>query len=573
MNIIGKLWRFCLLGLVICSLIVISDWSALAQGSADDPLTSPSPEVVEAEPESQSTDSDESDSAVVRLGDRELFTFSTSLGPQQPQDRATAASENILEFASNFELPVDWIQVNSIEAAELVVADDTLLFALLSEDAAAANQPLPEYAQTVVDRVKTEIVAFREERTLEQRVVNTVKALVATLIVILILWATNKLHRIIQRQINRWQDQSLESIRFQRLEFLSNRQIDRFVDFLLRGIHLIICLIILYLYIPFLLSCFPATRPLARTLLDAFLAAIGAVSNGFIGYLPNLITIIVFVFIGYWVNRISRMFFNALDRGIVTIPGFYQEWAQPTANIFSFFIFASTIALIFPLFPASDSASFQGVSIFIGALLTLGSSTAIANVISGIISVYTRAFQLGDRIDVNGVKGEVVDKTLLSVQVLTPDNEVVTIPNSSVISNNVINYAASYRDFKKPLVLRTTVTLGYDVPWRKVYDVLTKAALATDGVLPEPPPVVRQTSLDDYYPSYCLKACTIEPKRMEVIYSQLHENIQDKCNEADIEILSPGYTAIRDGNVTTIPSDYLDEEYQAPGFRLDSARD
>jgi small-conductance mechanosensitive channel len=573
----SKLQRCFIIGLMTSLLIVASGWSVFAQISSGEafPLAQETPVETDADAESpsQPSASPASGRAVVMLGDRELFTFEAALGSVSPEDRAANASKNILGFAQDSRQLVDAMELTSIEAAQLIVANDVLLFALTEADADAAGQPLTAYAQETLNQVTTAVSDFRQDRTTEQKAFSVLKAVLSTAAAILILWGIYKLLNLIRQQINQWQDRSLETIRFQRLEFLSNRQIDRIIEFLLRTFYLALCLIILYLYIPFLLGSFPATEPLAQGILDTFWQAVGTVFDGFIGYLPNFITILIFVFIAYWINRFFRLIFRAIDREFITLPGFYQEWAKPTSNIVSVLIWALVGALIFPLLPAADSASFQGISIFIGALLTLGSSTAISNIISGIISIYTRAFQIGDRIEINGIQGEVIGKALLSIQILTPDNEVVTIPNGSIISSNIVNYAASSRDLNKPLLLKTTVTLGYDVPWRKVYEVLTQAALSTNGILADPPPIVQQTSLDDYYPSYCLRACTVEPIRMEEIYSQLHENIQDKCNEASIEILSPHYAAVRDGNLTTIPNDYLPDNYQAPGFRVDSTPD
>ena len=165
-----------------------------------------------------------------------------------------------------------------------------------------------------------------------------------------------------------------------------------------------------------------------------------------------------------------------------------------------------------------------------------------------------------------------MEKTLLVTRIRTPKNVLITIPNAAVLGGNVINFSASVRETQQPLVLHTTITLGYDVPWRKVYQVLMDAAQATEGILADPPPFVLQTSLDDFYVSYELNTCTNEPGQIPRIYSRLHENLQDKCNEADIEILSPHYSAVRDGHQTTIPADYLPENYQAPGFRFDSLK-
>ncbi len=202
-------------------------------------------------------------------------------------------------------------------------------------------------------------------------------------------------------------------------------------------------------------------------------------------------------------------------------------------------------------------------------MLSLGATNAIGNLFAGIILIYTRAFWVGDRIEVAGKLGDVEDKNFLVTRIRTLDRELVTIPNSILLSNSIINYTALIRESNTPLILHTTVTLGYDVPWRKLHKTLINAALATTYILDNPKPFVLQTSLDDFYVSYGLKAFTNHPEKMEFIYSELHQNIQDKCNEEGIEIMSPQYTSVRDGNQTTIPENHLPADYTAPKFQID----
>ena len=523
-----------------------------------------------SEDSSDDTKLEQVEPSVVMLGTKELFTLEASLGPLTPQERAQAAGENITEFANDRSLLLGSLSISSIEGVQLMVSGRSVLFPLIQADADAEGLPLQDYAQDKLDIVKEAVEEFRETRTFRQLIFSGLKAALATLGVIVAFGLTTKVFNFIQCRLEAWQERSLESVRFQSLEFLSNRQIQHVIRVATRIIRIAIYIFLLYIYIPFLLGSFPVTAPIAVKILSAFWGAIGSVWNGFINYLPSLVTIFVFATIAYYANRLSKYIFNALERGIITLPGFYQEWAEPTSVLASVLIFAFAGILIFPHLPASNSPGFQGISIFVGALVTLGSTSAIGNIISGFVSIYTRAFQLGDMVDVSGVRGKVLEKSILSTQILTPENEIVTIPNSSLTSSNIINYSASERDLNNPLRLSTTVTLGYDIPWRKVYEVLIDAALATDGILKEPKPFVWQTSLEDYYPSYSLRAYTNQPLKMGAIYSRLHENIQDKCNEADIEILSPQYSAIRDGNMTTMPEKYLSDDYRAPGFRVDN---
>jgi small-conductance mechanosensitive channel len=177
-----------------------------------------------------------------------------------------------------------------------------------------------------------------------------------------------------------------------------------------------------------------------------------------------------------------------------------------------------------------------------------------------------RPFKIGDRIKIGDVFGDVEEKTLLVTRIKTPKNEIITIPNSAVLSGNTINYSSEV--VNNGLILHTTVTIGYDVPWKDMSKALIDAALRTEHILQDPKPFVLQTSLEDFYVAYQINAYTKEVKKQAIIYSNLHQNIQDVCNERGIEILSPHYRAARDGNMTTIPADYLDKDYKAPSFNV-----
>ena len=222
--------------------------------------------------------------------------------------------------------------------------------------------------------------------------------------------------------------------------------------------------------------------------------------------------------------------------------------------------------LIFPYLPGSGSDIFKGVSIFIGVLFSLGSSSAIANMVAGLVITYMRPFKIGDRIKIGDATGDVLEKTLLVTRIKTIKNEVITIPNSSVLSGNTINYTIEAQG--QGLIIHTTVTIGYDIPWKTMHQVLIDAALRVDLILKEPSPFVLQTSLDDFYVSYQINAYTKEANKQALVYSNLHQNIQDVCFEQGIEILSSHYLAARDGNATTIPVDYRPKEYEDPSFNV-----
>jgi small-conductance mechanosensitive channel len=282
--------------------------------------------------------------------------------------------------------------------------------------------------------------------------------------------------------------------------------------------------------------------------------------------LPNLFFLAAIVVVAYYVTRFVKFLFIQVARGALTLPGFYPDWAMPTYKIARFLIAAFTLVVAFPYLPGSSSPAFQGVSIFFGLLFSLGSSSAIGNIVAGVVLTYTRAFQLGDRVKVGDTVGDVIEKTLLVTRIRTIKNVEIAIPNAMVLSSHIINFSSSAKE--EGLILNTTVTIGYDAPWRTVHQLLMDAALATENVLQEPKPFVLQTALNDFYVSYEINAYTDRPSAMAGTYSQLHQNIQDAFNKAGVEIMSPHYSALRDGNQPAVPEEDLPRNYSAPGFRL-----
>ncbi|MCB0380706.1 MAG: mechanosensitive ion channel family protein, partial [Flavobacteriales bacterium] len=295
------------------------------------------------------------------------------------------------------------------------------------------------------------------------------------------------------------------------------------------------------------------------------------IASGLWNYLPNLITILVIVFVFRYVFRGLAFLKNEVENGNLTLPGFYTDWANPTYQIVKVIVFAFMLIVIFPYLPGSDSPIFQGVSVFLGFLFTFGSAGSLSNVIAGLVLTYMRLFKIGDRVKIGEVVGDVIEKSLLVTRVRTIKNEIISIPNSTVMNSHTVNYSSDAPE--KGLIIHSTVTIGYDVPWRDTQQALIDAALKTELILKEPTPFVLQTSLDDFYVSYQINAYVREANKQASIYSALHQNIQDVFNERGIEILSPHYRAARDGNMTTIPANYLDKDYKAPTFNVNVKKD
>jgi len=252
------------------------------------------------------------------------------------------------------------------------------------------------------------------------------------------------------------------------------------------------------------------------------------------------------------VVRIIHAAFRELEVGRVTLPGFHADWARPTFNLVRLLVIALSAVVIFPYLPGSGSPAFQSVSIFVGVLVSLGSTSAVANVVAGVILTYMRPFLVGDRIRCGEVEGMVQEKGLLSVRLRTDWNEVVILPNATVLSGHVVNFSAMAGG--AGLLVRTAVTIGYAVPWQQVHGLLVAAAEGTEGLERTPPPFVLQTGLDDFYVRYQVHATCRVPERLPYVLGALHQRIQDEFARAGVEIMSPHVTMLRDGHELAFPA-------------------
>ncbi|WP_228037808.1 mechanosensitive ion channel family protein [Nodosilinea sp. LEGE 06152] len=486
-------------------------------------------------------------------------------GVTSAAERAAIITQRVKAIATDSDLAPDAIRAETEENQSVVLAGDTVLFTVRQEDAESYGSSHPELAAEAVARIQQGVMHYREQRSLRRIVTSVSMTLLSTIVVFLvlrgILFGSSRLLTYIRRRRNA----NTLAIRIQSVQVLGSGATSYLLGGLVRLLRPGLILLALYLYVPFVLSQFPATAEFGDSLLQDMAFRLSLLAQGFVAYLPELAMIGVIGLVTYYVIEFARQVIIELGRHDV-YPWFYPEWVQPTIRLATLLIVAIAMVIAGPYLPGFGSPAFQGISIFLGALLTLGSSSAVANALSGIILIYTRAFQLRDFIRINDIVGEVQDKSLFVTRVLTPKQETVTIPNASVLNSNVINYSAICRESQGFLLLYTTVTLGYDLPWRKVHEVLIEAARATADIAIAPAPFVLQTALNDFNVSYELNAYTASPAKMPDIYSRLHQNIQDHCNAADIEILSPTFSALRDGNHSTLPANYLPDDYKAPPF-------
>ena len=494
---------------------------------------------------------------VVVEGDT-LFYLYAKRGGHTPQQRAEMDAAAILELGKRFNLRPDSLYMESSDIVTDLMYDNKVIASFIDQDGLWENCTRDRLAahnrKVIVDKLKE----MKDEHGLWQlgkRILYFVLVLVGQYFLFrLTIWLFKKL----KVRIQRLKDTKLKPFSIQDYELLDTQKQVNLLIFLSNLLRYIIMFLQLLLTVPLLFSIFPQTKSLAYQLFSYIWIPVKSIFTSVVEYIPNLFTIFVIWYAVKYLVRFVHYLANEVKSERLKIRGFYSDWAEPTFHIISFLLYAFMIAMIYPYLPGSKSGVFQGISVFVGLIVSLGSSTVIGNIIAGLVITYMRPFKLGDRIQLNETTGNVIEKTPLVTRIRTPKNEVVTIPNSFIMSSHTVNYSASAREYG--LIIHSEVSIGYDIPWRQTHQLLIEAALNTPGVIDDPRPFVLETSLSDWYPVYQVNAYIKEADRLADIYSDLHQNIQDKFNEAGIEIMSPHYVATRDGSQSTIPKDDLREK-------------
>ncbi len=504
--------------------------------------------------------------APVLVGGEPAIWIIAGIGPYGPEFRAQRIGERLDAIIRDRSLQD--LNITIVEAAgslELRIGP-RLVMAVTKKDGEAAGIAQDRVAQEYARQLETAIRNERLRRAPATLIRSGIYTAVATVVLVAILWLVGRLSRRLRRRLqeSRW----LGSMHLKKVQIVSADGLKRWIRQFVFGVRILATLLVLDLYLTYTLGLFPWTRAVSLKLFGYLLAPISAAGTAFLDYLPKLLFVLFITVIVLLAIRIVGLFFSQIQNGRIVFADFPPEWADPTNKIARVLLIAFGVVIAFPYLPASGSPAFAGVSVFMGILISLASSSSLSNMIAGLVLTYTGAFRLGDRVQIGNAYGDIYKTSLLATRIRTIKNEEITIPNSIVLGSSVINF--SHKGRTTGLILHTTVTIGYDAPWRKVHDLLIRAALETPGILSEPRPFVWQTALNDFYVTYEINAYTDKPHEINGIYAALHSRIQDSFYEAGVEIMSPHYSSLRDGNTVAIPEDYRGPGYRAPGFKVDS---
>lgn len=485
-----------------------------------------------------------------------------------PAERAQAISERIYILANRPFFSRDSLQVVEDEGRMELLYGDYLITTVSPTDALWYNSSKEELAEWYRVKISDAVLNYKRETGIPMLAKKFGLVLGIILVTGMIIYLISKLFLWFRRKIELQEGKIIKGIRLKNYTLFNSGLLVKAIHQLAGVIKWIIILLLIYFTLPLLFSIFPRTKNIAGVLTGYIMSPLQKIGTAIGHYLPNLFTIIILWGIFHYILKFFRFLKTEIAEEKLKIQGFHADWANPTFQIIRVLLYAFLFVLIFPYLPGSHSPIFKGVSVFLGFIFTFGSAGSLSNIVAGIILTYMRQFTLGDRVKIGDITGDVVEKTALVTRLKTTKNEIISIPNSTVMQSHTTNYSEEAR--REGLILNTTVTIGYDVPWRNMHAALLMAADRTPGILKTPAPFVLQTGLNDFYVSYQINAFTHEANSQAALYSLLHQNIQDCCFEAGIEILSPHFVAARDGNSSSIPRQYLPHDYKAPGFKFSS---
>lgn len=493
-------------------------------------------------------------SPLVIEGDTLLVLYARK-GGMLPEARVKDAKENIEALAEKLVFTVDTLYIYEGEYSSDIMAGNTVVLSITDTDALWQGKPRSQLAGEYMVVIQQKISELYEAYGLQTKLLRFFFALLLIVGQLLLIKLTNWLfarwHSKVLRRVMDW----VKPIRIKDYELLNVHRQGIAIMFLYKVLRIVFILFQLLITVPVLFYIFPETETFTYTIIGYILDPVKDILSSLFGFLPNLFKIVIIVICFRYLVKGLRYFSSEIASGRLKINGFYPDWAPPTFVILRVLCYALMLVMIWPLLPSSNSAVFQGVSVFMGLIVSLGSTAIIGNVMAGLVMTYMRPFHIGDYIKVGEIVGEVIEKNILVTRIRTRKNEIVTIQNSNMLSAQTSNYTEAAKAYG--IIVHTKVTIGYDVPWQKIKEIMESAALETQGIKKNPKPFMMTTALDDFYVEYEVNAYTDDSVHLPRIYSELHQNLLKRFFEEGVEIMSPHIYARRDGIDTQMPANYL----------------
>lgn len=519
-----------------------------------------------AQEPTRTTQTTQVEPAAVVLKGKRLFVFYSELNGNTPVERAQRTTEALRTLSEDTNFDVSSISLVETPSGTDIVSGATTIATVSSKDAEIAQSSTTRMANDFASKIRLAMVERIEKTTASAMVSAVALTVLLTVVLFFAIIFTSRVMTSLCKNLKEWQGTKIKSIKIQNAELIGANALADLLLSAVKFLQIALMLVFIAAYVLYSLSLFPQTRHTATAVIANVTAPLASFGEELVGYLPSIVMLTLIGLGTYAIISFARFFFDALRDGTITLADFDPDWSEPSYKLTRFVIISFALMIAMPYLPGWDSPAFKQVGLVLGILVSFGSTGVVSNVMAGAVLTYTNAFKIGDRIKIGDCTGDVVEKTLFVTRLQTPKNEVVSVPNGQIMTTNIINYSTLAKVGK--LLVHTPITIGYDEPWKKVEAALIEAAKCTEGLQSEPEPFVLQTELGDYYVTYELNAYCSAANELPGVYSALHRNIQDKFNDAAMEIMSPAFMCIRDGNSIAIPREYVPKEYAPPSIRI-----
>lgn len=474
-------------------------------------------------------------------------------GGMLPEVRVASARSKIYEVGKRLSMFTDSIYVFDSEVSSDVMAGESVVLSVTDLDALWNNVGRVELAEKYREVISKKVEELHEIYGLQQKLQSLGWVALIIAVQVLLIWGIVFLFRLWKFSVTRKLIRNIKSVSIKNYPLLDTHRLGVAIIFVFNLVRFLLILSVILAGVTLMFSFFPETKTYTYTVFSFIWNPLSDILKSVVAYLPRLFKIVLIIICFHYLLKLIRYFANEIASGRLRINGFYADWAAPTYAILRILLYSFMLVMIWPLLPNSDSEIFQGVSVFIGVVVSLGSTSVVGNVMAGLVMTYMRPFRIGDYIRYGDTEGEVIEKSMLVTRVRTRKNEIVTIPNSNMMSSQTSNYTLSAQRYG--VIVHTKITIGYDEPWHKIESLLLEAADKTDGIKKHPKPFVRITTLDDFYVEYEINGCTERAKTLPAVYSSLHQNILDTMHHAGVEIMSPHIEAQRNDLPLQIPKE------------------
>lgn len=486
--------------------------------------------------------------AVLRIGNRDIVEFRGSFLGYGPEERAKAAAKRINTEVRSRGRDVTDMRVEARQTGEgwLFFLDGRWVFGLTPADVdVLGDQALPQLVEQTRANLEAAVTASLQQRSFKGLFRSILFSVLATAIywalirglIRLMRWSRGRVDRSIER---RAQQAHLPPSALTRQMTALTRLASRLLIFAL-------WLLLTDIWITFVLKQFPYTYPWGDQIDDHLIKIGTTVGLSILRAIPSVVMLAVIFFIARIVIRYVRAFFDAVREGRIDPPGLDPDTAMPAQRLATMFLWLLAFAIAYPFIPGSGGTAFKGISVLAGLMISLGSSSVVSQAASGYLLMFSRALRVGDFVRIGEYEGTVLSLGVVSTKIRTARDEEINVPNNVVLGTSIKNYTRLNKESGVPVT--TSVTIGYNAPWRQIHAMLLDAAKRTPGLRTDPAPRVIQSALSDFYVEYTLFARLEVPEGRALVLSALHGNIQDVFNEYGVQIMSPHYEGDPDGKV------------------------